>query len=182
VALWGGVFAIVLQSIGVVLAVDGVRAAYLDAVKRSLLRDMAEDIRRWASQRLHRAPAVQLASMSGHASLHIAGSAFPIVRPPPLEPSASTDEQLAYLSDFVKILADESVARGNQLHAEITSVRQRIDKKTQELGRRIDDADSRIATVNAVSVGPDGRSLRSIAWGLVLNLFGTLLWLPTLAW
>ena len=110
------------------------------------------------------------------------GRAFGQVRPSKPVDDAPRDEQIAYLTRFVEILAEEITGVRKHADAIVEESESRIGTRMEEMSARLAQADERVGTLRAAMLGADGTGLRQAAVGLAVTLFGVMLSAAGLPW
>ena len=81
---------------------------------------------------------------------------FAQVRPSKPTDDAPPDEQIAYLTRFVEILAEETTAVRKHADAIVEESESRIGTRMEEMAARLAQADERVGTLRAAMLGADG--------------------------
>jgi hypothetical protein len=178
---WVALVGLVLQAVGVAVALWGLGETYRDITTDNLARDMAR--RAWRGMQLWRAPDPVVVEGKAASIMALAGRAFATSAPPRPPDDASLGEKVDHLMDRVDELAREITGARMWASEEATAAEKRANERTREVAGRVDAVEGHVTSLRVtLGGGRDGRGLRVAAWGLVVTIVGTLLGAPAIFW
>lgn len=185
--LWVALAGIILQVIGVAMAVRGLAATYTEAVGyQSLWRDLWEvDRPRWWGRiAFWQKPEPQTIEVGPVDTMGATGSLglFLTGRPPQPPTDATLEQQVDYLTKLIDAVADELVETRQTAKAEHRELQQYVSERIVEIREEVGPVQSEVRTVRKAAFGHDGGGLRRAVLGLCITGVGIALTAAGLPW
>lgn len=180
--VWVAFIGVVLQVVGLVIAILGVAKTYRETEGSSLAGGIVLSAQKWFERVVLRKkedkPAVELAPDN----LVITSSVEAKLRTEAPSDDAPQQEWIAYLNRRTEQLDRQVEEARKHAEAVAASAEKRVKQQLSRLEDRVQKVDSVARAAHHASIGPDGAGLRETAVGLAITAFGVALTLAGLPW
>jgi ElaB/YqjD/DUF883 family membrane-anchored ribosome-binding protein len=174
--IWIAFVGIILEVVGLGIAVTGLADTHREATDRSLWKDLRADGRQRLRRVLRRPGSAQVIHGSA-ASIGIAltSDAYGTVRRPAPAADATIEERVDHLDAVVADALDEIVAVRTHATSQLAEARQHIERQIREVDDRARQTDREVRDFQQAMIGTKGSGLRLAAFGLMVTGAGVLL-------